>query len=235
MSEPTADLTSIILPIHNQEDHVEAILRGYLTALAPLLSFELVVVTNGCTDGSPQLIARLAAEDPHIRHVDLETGGWGKAVKAGLAAARGDRLCYTNAARTTPEILTLMLAYAVAYPAVVLKANRRIRESRRRRLGSLIYNLECRALFDLSVWDINGTPKIFPRSFGKLLELRRGDDLIDAEFNIVCRREDYPVIEVPILATERHGGRSTTGYRSALRMYIGAYELRRELKEAGAD
>ena len=103
-----------------------------------------------------------------------------------------------------------MLAYALAYPEVVLKANRRIRESRRRRLGSLLYNLECRALFDLSVWDINGTPKIFPRKFDQLLALRRDDDLIDAEFNIVCRDQGYPVLEVPILATERHGGKSTT-------------------------
>jgi hypothetical protein len=119
----------------------------------------------------------------------------------------------------------LTLAYALAYPEVALKANRRIRESRRRRLGSLIYNLECRALFDLSVWDINGTPKIFPRSFDKLLALTRDDDLLDCEFNVVCRTNGYPMIEVPILATERHGGRSTTNYSSAIRMYTGAYAM----------
>jgi glycosyltransferase involved in cell wall biosynthesis len=225
-----ADLTSIVLPLHDQADHVEPILRGYLAALDPLPGgYELVVVTNACHDATPEIVAGLAAEDPRVRHVDLDAGGWGRAVKAGLAAARGHRLAYTNAARTTPEILTLMLAYAIAYPEVVLKANRRVRESRRRRLGSLLYNLECRALFDLAVWDINGTPKIFPRGFEKLLELRRDDDLIDAEFNVVCRREGYPTIEVPILATERHGGRSTTGYGSALRMYLGAFELRRQL------
>ncbi len=42
-------------------------------------------------------------------------------------------LCFTNSARTTPEILTLMLAYATPTREVVLKANRRIRESCRRR------------------------------------------------------------------------------------------------------
>ncbi|MBV8597777.1 MAG: glycosyltransferase, partial [Actinobacteria bacterium] len=209
MTQPS--LTSIVLPVHNQEDHVAAILRGYLAALGSLPGeYELVVVTNACTDASPRIVDGLAEEDGRVRGVDLSEGGWGRAVKAGLASARGDLLCYTNAARTTPEILTLMLAYALAYPEVVLKANRRIRESRRRRLGSLLYNLEVRALFDLSVWDINGTPKIFPRRFDKLLGLRRDDDLIDAEFNVVCRRESYPVIEVPILSTERHGGRSTT-------------------------
>jgi glycosyltransferase involved in cell wall biosynthesis len=228
-------LTSIVLPVHDQEVHVEGIVRSYLVALAALpRQYELVLVTNGCHDRSPEICARLAGQKPAVRHVDLVDSGWGGAVKAGLAASRGDLLCYTNAARTTPEILMLMLAYALAYPKVVLKANRRIRESRRRRLGSLLYNLECRALFDLSVWDINGTPKIFPRSFGKLLELARDDDLIDAEFNLVCRREGYPVIEVPILATIRQGGKSTTGYGSALRMYLGAYQLWRRERSRGA-
>ena len=45
-----------------------------------------------------------------------------------------------------------------------MKANRKIRDNWRRRLGSLLYNLECRALFDLANWDINGTPKVFPRA-----------------------------------------------------------------------
>jgi hypothetical protein len=109
----------------------------------------------------------------------------------------------------------------------VLKANRRIRESVRRRLGSLLYNLEARALFDLAVWDVNGTPKIFPRSCDALVGLQRDDDLIDLEFVVACREQDYNVIEVPVLATTRHGGSSTTGYGSALRMYRGALEMRR--------
>jgi glycosyltransferase involved in cell wall biosynthesis len=227
-------LTSIVLPVHDQDDHVEGIVRGYLVALAALPGrYELLLVTNGCRDRSPEICARLAEQEPDVRHIDLVDSGWGRAVKAGLAASHGNLLCYTNAARTTPEILVVMLAYALAYPEVVLKANRRVRESRRRRLGSLLYNLECRALFDLSVWDINGTPKIFPRTFGKLLELSRDDDLIDIEFNVVCRREAYPVIEVPILATVRQGGRSTTGYRSALRMYLGAYALWRQERARG--
>jgi hypothetical protein len=112
--------------------------------------------------------------------------------------------------------LLLLTLYAIVHPTVVLKANRKIRESWQRRFGSLLYNLECRALFDLSNWDVNGTPKIFPRTFTKLLHLTRDDDLIDAEFDAICRREGYPMIEVPIFSTRRHGGRSTTGYRSAL-------------------
>jgi hypothetical protein len=87
-------------------------------------------------------------------------------------------------------------------------------------------------LFDLPYWDVNGTPKVFHRDLSKLTELRRDDDLIDLEFNAICRAQGYPVLEVPIFSTTRRSGRSTTGIKSAWRMYAGAYRLRRELKHA---
>jgi glycosyltransferase involved in cell wall biosynthesis len=228
-------LDSVILPIHNQAEHVRPVVEGHIAALRRLeREFELILVLNGCADRSEEICRELAEEHPQVETIVLEQGGWGRAVRAGLAAARGEHVCYANSARTTPEMLTLLLIYASAYSGVVVKANRRIRDSWFRRLGSLLFNLECRALFDLSVWDINGTPKVFPREFTHLLELRRDDDLIDLEFNAVCKREGYPVIEVPLLATVRHGGRSTTNVRSALRLYAGAWRMRHLARSAAS-
>jgi glycosyltransferase involved in cell wall biosynthesis len=219
---------SIILPVHNDAGYLADVVECYEVMLQRLgRTYELLLVTNACSDRSVTIAQRLSRESPNVANVDLELGGWGRAVRAGLQASRGESVCYTNLARTSAPILGLLLAYHLAYPDVVVKASRKVRDSWRRRLGSLVYNLECRALFDLAVWDINGTPKVFPRSFTKLLELRRNDDLIDAEFVMRCRREGHPIVDVPILATDRHGGRSTTGYRSALRMYAGAMALRR--------
>jgi Glycosyl transferase family 2 len=205
------------------------VIEGYLRELERLDGeTELVLVPNACRDQSPEICRALAERHEAVRVVELEEGGWGRAVRAGLAEARGDLLCYTNSARTQPSMLTLMLVYAAAYPNVVLKANRTIRDSFQRRVGSLLFNLECRALFDLPTMDVNGTPKVFPRSFSKLLELERDDDLIDVEFFVTCVREGYPLLEVPILATQRHGAESTTSYRSAVRLYTGAWRMKRE-------
>jgi glycosyltransferase involved in cell wall biosynthesis len=193
--------------------------------------FELVLVPNNCRDESNAICERLAVErEERILVVPLELGGWGRAVKAGLAAAGGDMLCYTNSARTSPEILALMLAYAMTVENTVLKANRRIRDNWARRLGSVLYNLECRALLNLATWDINGTPKIFPRSFSRLLELKSDDDMIDAEVLAVCALEDYPVVEIPLLLTNRRGGKSTTNLKSAVGMYTGAWRVYRDLQ-----
>ncbi|HWP66753.1 MAG TPA: glycosyltransferase, partial [Candidatus Limnocylindria bacterium] len=195
----SAPLASVVLPVHNQADHLGQVVDDYVAALARApLAFELILVPNACRDRTPALAHELAARHPGVRVVESDLGGWGRAVRLGLAAATGSLLCYTNSARTTPEDLTLALLYAVAHPGVVIKANRKIREHWTRRLGSLLYNLECRALFDLACWDVNGTPKVFPRSMEALLRLTRDDDVIDAEFAAVCRREGYPMLEVPI-------------------------------------
>lgn len=228
MSEPAF---SIVLPIYNQAEHLTAIIDDYERALeAAAIDHELLLVVNGSHDRSPEIAHSLADRYAPVRTFLEERAGWGRAVKRGIREARGTAICYTNSARTTDRDLTLLLLYARAFPNTVVKANRKIRESLPRRIGSLLYNIECRTLLDLACWDINGTPKIFPRSFTALLALRRDDDLIDAEFNALCRQHDYPMIEVPIFSTRRHGGKSTTNYVSALAMYVGAVRLFRELR-----
>jgi glycosyltransferase involved in cell wall biosynthesis len=223
----TEPLISIVLPVYNEAGYVESVVASYTESLARQPhSYEIILVPNGCTDNSAEVCRKISERDPsRLRVVESEQGGWGRAVKLGLKEARGDVLCYTNLARTSPQDLLLHLLYAIAHPQVVVKANRKIRDSWKRRVGGLLYNIECRTLFDLSCWDVNGTPKVFPRSFDKLLGLTRDDDLIDAEFNLICSREGYPLLEVPTFARGRHGGKSTTTYSSALRMYLGAYTL----------
>jgi glycosyltransferase involved in cell wall biosynthesis len=225
-------LVSIILPVYNQADHLAQIVTDYEEALARIQNpHELILSLNACRDASADVARELGAKYPAVRVLETDKSGWGLSIKLGLKHARGDVLCYTNSARTTGQDLVLALLYGLVYPNVVIKANRRIRESRRRRLGSLLYNLQCRALFDLPTWDINGTPKVFPRKFEKLLHLQCDDDLIDAEFNVICRRAEYPVLEIPMFSSRRHGGKSTTTFKTAFKLYRGAFRLRRMMRD----
>ena len=219
-------LVSVILPVYNQADHIGAVTRGFLAILDTLpLDYEVLTVVNNSRDASLSICQSLAEENPHVRVLHSEAGGWGLAVKLGIQEARGDLICYTNSARTSPQDLQLMILYAVSNNERVIKANRKIRDNWMRRLGSLLYNLECRNLFDLPYWDINGTPKLFSRKHEQLFHLSQNGDLIDAEFNAICHENDYPMLEVPIISTTRHGGTSTTSFKSAWKMYLGAYRL----------
>src|ERR1039457_6785444 len=132
--------------------------------------------TSPASSGSPATIASACCPPAE---------GGGAAVRAGLAAGRGDVLCYLNWPRTSASSLAEMLRLALRNPKLVLRANRRTRDTRLQRLGSLLYNLECRLLLQIPVWDVNGTPKVFPRCFDRLLALSSQDELLDAEFACV--------------------------------------------------
>ena len=232
MTGANEEMISIVLPVHNQAGHIGLLLDEYLPLLDRLRRpYELLPVVNGPRrDRSLEICREYSERYPVIRTFSIDEAGWGRAVRHGLANARGGLICYTNSARTTGKDLLLLLTLGTVHPDCVIKANRKIRESIRRRLGSLIYNLECRALFDLACWDINGTPKVFSRSMTPLLNLQRDDDLIDLEFNIICRRQGYQVLEAPLFSTSRRSGKSTTGLRSAIRMYWGAIRMRWPLR-----
>lgn len=223
-------IVSVILPVRNQADHIGAIGELFRNALTELESpFELIFVVNGSADHTLDVCREMARRFPEVRVIESEAG-WGRSVKAGIAAAEGGLLCYTNSARTQPDDLLLILRYGLVNDRMVVKASRKVRESLLRRLGSVIYNFEGRMLFGLAVWDINGTPKAFPRAFLEDLDLREDGDLIDLEFVVKCRTKRIPIVEVPVYVTTRHGHRSTTGLRSAWRMYRGALDMYRRTK-----
>lgn len=226
MTAGSGQLISIVLPVHNQAPYIRDIVSGYAAALEDIgRPCELVLAVNASRDESLAACEALAVVYPQVRVIHDTEPGWGRAVKAGLRAARGDLLCYTNSARTTAAELRQVLLEAIANPGIVIKATRQVRESWKRRLGSLLYNVECRVLFGFSTRDVNATPKVFPRAHAPLLMLTSDGDLLDAEFLMTCAREGYPVREIPIFATRRQGGSSTTNYKSAVGMYVGALRL----------
>ena len=222
---------SIILPVSNQAGHIEQVVKAYNDALSRIQArYKMILVVNGDIDDSLAVCQNIESSCDAVNTVYSDRAGWGEAVRTGIRVGSGSLVCFANSARTSPEDLVLMILYAIANPGRVIKASRRKRGSPIRRIGSLFYNLECRFLFDMPYWDVNGTPKVFPRVFEKLLDMQRPDDLLDLEFNMICRSEGYPMLEVPIFSSRRFGGRSTTTVWSAIRMYVGAFRMWREAR-----
>ncbi len=221
---------SVVLPVYNQADHIEEIVKNYLAVFDGLKDpLEIILVVNASRDESLERCRLLERSDSRVRVLHEEKAGWGRAVRAGLAASSGQILCYTNSARTSPYTLALHIMLAAANPTLVIKANRRLRYPFVRRVGSVLYNFECRSLFDLPVWDVNGTPKLFGRNFLSRLNLKENGDLIDLEFIVRCKQLKIQILEVPIVSSLRHSGESTTSFASAFKMYWGAFRMLRSL------
>jgi glycosyltransferase involved in cell wall biosynthesis len=224
------EMLSVVLPCRNQADHIGGVLRRYLRPLESLdMPFELVVVPNASTDDTQAVVEELARGDERIRVVCNPAGGWGRSVRAGLAAARGTVLAYTNTARTDPESLPRFVERFRADGGSLVKARREARQAPLREIGSWLYNFEARWLLGVRSGDVNGTPKVFGRDLYERVTLTADGDLFDLELMCAATRLGTPIVELPVRGFQRHGGKSSTNWRSAWKMYSGALLCRLRL------
>jgi dolichyl-phosphate beta-glucosyltransferase len=235
MSEGAAGVdVSVVLPVYRQADQLADILKRARAALRGVAANpEIILVVNDRLQETLRTAEALARLDPAVRVLESQSG-WGVAVRAGLEAARGELLCYTNSARTQAGDLQMALRYGHVNEAAVVKASRKQRRQFLRRLGSVIYNFECRMMFGIAVWDVNGTPKVFHRCVLNQLDLTEDGDLIDLEFCVLCKERGIPVVEMPVYDTTRVSGKATTNLRSAVRLYSKPMFMRRQLARRAA-
>ncbi len=221
---------SVILPIYNQGKQIEYLFEKYLSLEQLGVTWEVLLVVNGSKDDSYAKALEVAQRNSNFKVFNLELGGWGRAVKFGISNAAGDVICYTNSARTSVDDLMLILTYALANENIVIKTSRIVRESFVRKIGSILYNYENRTLLGTPIWDVNGTPKVFSSKLIKSIPLQSDGDLIDAEVMAQVYRKGIQIVEILIISTTRiGGGRSTTSFKSAWRMYKGLLNLRKAL------
>jgi glycosyltransferase involved in cell wall biosynthesis len=81
---------SVVIPVFNEERIVEGSLRELYARLGKLgRSFEIIVVENGSTDKTPEILREISAEWPELRVLHHGAPNYGAALKAGLYASRG--------------------------------------------------------------------------------------------------------------------------------------------------
>jgi polyisoprenyl-phosphate glycosyltransferase len=103
-------LVSVVAPVYNEDATIDEFYARVCAAL-DTLPFELVLVDDGSSDGTPMKLEALAANDPRVRVVYLSRNfGHQTALTAGLDHARGDAVVMLDAdLQDPPEVITTML------------------------------------------------------------------------------------------------------------------------------
>ena len=78
---------SIVIPVYNIGKYLEKCLDSVVAQTFP--DIEIIVVNDGSTDNSPEIIARYADKDSRIVVIDKSNEGLAYARKSGIEAARG--------------------------------------------------------------------------------------------------------------------------------------------------
>ena len=114
---------SIIAPIYNEKESLPELHRRVSAVMNGLGEpWELILVDDGCSDGSTDMIRQLAAQDEHIRPVIFARNfGHQIAATAGLDFSRGDAVVIIDAdLQDPPEVIAELAAkwregYEVVY------------------------------------------------------------------------------------------------------------------------
>lgn len=91
----SAPLVSVVMPAWNGERYVAAAIRSVLDQT--LDDLELIVVDDGSTDGTPEILAQAAREDPRVRVISRANSGRPAVPKnEGIDVARGRYLSFLD-------------------------------------------------------------------------------------------------------------------------------------------
>jgi dolichol-phosphate mannosyltransferase len=103
-------LLSVVAPACNEQDLIAEFHARTVAALDGL-PFELIIVDDGSTDGTPELLRAIAARDDRVRVVTLSRNfGHQAAITAGLDRARGDATVMIDAdLQDPPEVIVDMV------------------------------------------------------------------------------------------------------------------------------
>lgn len=202
---------SIVTPMHNEELCVREFHRRIGAALSGLgASYEVILVNDGSTDSTPEIIRELAAGDPHLVGVFLARNrGQCTAIYAGIQHSRGKYVVIMDGDLQHPpeEVPGLIEKIRQGYDLVKGMRQRRQESLLLRRIPSLVANYLMRATSKCDIHDMGGL-SIIKGEVARGLKLREGQHrLIPA----LVYGQGGAVCEVPTSAPPRFAGKSHYG------------------------
>jgi hypothetical protein len=210
---PIAHSLSLVLPAHNEEANIQAVVWEALAVLPTIFrEFEIVIVDDGSTDATPRLADRLAAADGRVRVIHHpQNRGYGAALRAGFAASRGDRILFMDADRQFDIREVAKLAPLTDRYDIVAGFRLRRRDPWRRVLLGAAFNTVVKILFGVWVRDIDCGFKLFRADLLRGLDLQAPGALLNTEIMALARRQGATMIEVDVKHYPRTAGEQSGG------------------------
>ncbi len=222
MNDETKTALSVLVPLYDEQENLRPLygkLRDVLDGLE--LSWEVVFVDDGSTDGSFAVLRELKESDPRIRVLRLRRNfGKSAALDTGFGAVRGQRIIIMDAdLQDDPEEIPALLAKIDAGFDLVTGWRAQRHDRFVKKFTSRLYNRVTSTLTGLRLHDFNCGLKAFRREVIEDLALY-GE--LHRYIPPLAHWKGYRVAEIRVRHHPRAFGKSKFG---AYRFFAGFMDL----------
>lgn len=198
---------SLVIPCYNEAANLPLLLER-CKEVSRRPDTEVILVDNGSTDNSPEILVSLLPQYPGCRSVRVEKNqGYGFGILMGLRAASGDILGWTHAdMQTDPQdALRGLELFEKFGPNSFVKGRRYGRP-----LGDVAFTAGMSVfetlLLGKPLWDINAQPTMFSRKFFETWREPPHDFSLDLYAYYQARLGGLEVHRFPVLFGDRAHG-----------------------------
>jgi len=210
---------SIVAAAHNEQDNVSRLVREIAAVMDPLeTSYELIVVDDGSTDRTLEVLAEEAARDRRLRVVRMRHtpagrgGGQSAALYAGIRVARGEIIVMLDAdCQNDPADIPPMIDRLRSSDADMIQGDRsgNRHDNFVRRQSSLVGRFARRVLLGDTIRDTGCALRVLTRAVAVALPLEfRG---MHRFIPFTARQLGFTVLEMPVRHRPRTAGRTKYG------------------------
>ena len=229
-----APKVSVVVPALNEREALPSLLEEIRASCEGLGDpFEVVVVDDGSTDGSFELIEQLTQERPWLRGVKLRRNfGKSVALDVGIDACRGDTIVTIDGdGQDDPADIPALVA-AIEDGADLVSGWKQDRQDPlSRRLASRWFNGTVSMVSGVSLHDMNCGLKAYRGECARSLEIY-GE--LHRFLPVLADQQGWRVTEIPVNHRERAHGSSRFGFERYLRgaldlltvVFLGRYQHR---------
>lgn len=228
---------SVVVPCYNEEKNIPILLERFGSCV-PSKEMEVVIINNGSTDKSAEVLQKLIPQYPFTRLVTVPVNkGYGYGILEGLKTCKSDFIGWTHAdMQTDPQdvIKALDVIKASKNKNLFVKGNRKGRPFLDRFFtGGMSFFESIYLKQQLS--DINAQPNIFPKRFFEEWENPPYDFALDLYALYMARIKKLQIKRFNVEFPERIYGEShwNAGFASKWKFIKRTIDFSVKLKKKG--
>ena len=223
---------AIILPAYNEAKRLEKTVEritGEMNGMS--IPYEIIIAEDGSKDGTDAIAARLAQQNPAIRHIhSTERSGRGRALNQSFASTDAGIVIYCDVDLATDTKHIRQLIDAIKSGSDVATGSRLMKDSDverpfNREFASRGYNYLVRFMLRSRLFDHQCGFKAFNRKtiLPLLSDVKDTHWFWDTELLVRAQRKGMKVYEFPV--HWRHGGATTVNLKRDV-LYMGSRVFR---------